>query len=90
MESSHDSHADKGGIPVAESTNKSCHSGIRAEHHNRARKGRAQPRFYPVTKDEPVGQFTQDMLRKVKYIFSNHLGKIFVQSKRINKCKIAV
>ena len=65
MEKSHDSHTDKGGIPVAESRNKSYHSGIRAGHHNRARKGRAQPRFYPVTKDEPIGQFTQDMLRKV-------------------------
>ena len=31
----------------------------------RARKGRGQPRFYPVTKDEPNGQFTKDMLRKV-------------------------
>ena len=32
----------------------------------RARKGRGQPRFYPVTKDEPNGQFTKDMLRKVE------------------------
>ena len=77
MERSHDSHADKGGIPVAESINKSHQSGNRTGHHNRARKGRAQPRFYPVTKDEPIGQFTQDMLRKVNLIFANHLGKIW-------------
>ena len=57
--------ADKGGIPVAEGGNKSYQSGTQAGNNNRTRKGKGQPRFYPVTKDEPRGQFTQDMLRKV-------------------------
>ena len=71
MDKSKDSHTDKGGIPVTESRNNSYHTGIRTGSHNRARKGRVQPRFYPVTKDEPSEQFTQDMPRKVTQILAN-------------------
>ena len=65
------------GIPVVAGRNNSYHSGIRAGHHTHTRKGRGQPRFYPVTKDEPTsGQFTQDMLRKVSYKITFKVTKI--------------
>ena len=57
--------ADKG-VPVTNAVNKQYQNSSRASHNNRARKGRGQPRFYPVTKDEPSGDITQDMPRKVK------------------------
>ena len=58
--------ANKREIPVTDDANISIQSSNSAGHNNRTRKGKGQPRFYPVTKEEPRGQFTQDMLRKRK------------------------
>ena len=52
------------GVPVANAVNKDLNSSRSSQHH-KSRKGRGQPRFYPVTKDEPSGELTQDMPRKV-------------------------
>ena len=54
------------GMPVTNAVNKQYQNSTRASHNNRARKGRGQPRFYPVTKEEPSEDITQDMPRKVE------------------------
>ena len=63
---SNPSPSNKEGIPVVAGRNTPSHGVIRAGHHDHGRRGRGQPRFYPVTKGEPSsGPFTQDMPRKV-------------------------
>ena len=59
----------KEGMPVVTGRSALSHGVIGAGHHNHGRRGRGQPRFYPVTKGEPSsGPFTQDMPRKVSHI----------------------
>merc|ERR1719295_327991 len=63
-------YADKG-IPVANAVSKHLNTS-RSSHNHKARKGKGQPRFYPVTKDEPSGEITKDMPRKRKTRYSQN------------------